>query len=108
MAHFERSPRRSLNNTQEYRVSMSGHNCRLQSKQYRLPKLRANSGIFLADPHGDPAYSWIKNTARSVDELQDYSRWRREAKPETRAARAGGFGAESPGDATRCGDWNGT
>lgn len=47
--------------------------------------LRVNSGIFLFDPHGDPAYSWIKNTARSVQELEDYSRWRREARPETRA-----------------------
>jgi adenylate kinase family enzyme len=30
--------------------------------------LRANSGIFLCDVHGDPAYSWIKNTARNVEE----------------------------------------
>jgi len=47
--------------------------------------LRANSGIFLFDPHGDPAYSWIKNTARSVEELEDFARWRRETRPETRA-----------------------
>ena len=46
--------------------------------------LRANSGIFLFDPHGDPAYSWIKNTARSVEELEDFARWRREARPETK------------------------
>jgi hypothetical protein len=46
--------------------------------------LRANSGIFLFDPHGDDAYRWIWNTARAVEELQDYSRWRREAKPESR------------------------
>lgn len=48
--------------------------------------LRANSSVFLFDPHGDPAYSWIKNTARSVEELEDYSRWRCEAKPQTKAA----------------------
>jgi hypothetical protein len=43
--------------------------------------LRANNGIFLFDPHFDPAYSWIPNTARSVEQLEDYSRWRREANP---------------------------
>jgi hypothetical protein len=43
--------------------------------------LRANNGVFVFDPHGDPAYSWIPNTARSVEELEDYSRWRREANP---------------------------
>ena len=48
--------------------------------------LLANDGVFLFDPHGDPAYSWIKNTARSVEELEDYSRWRREAKLQTKAA----------------------
>ncbi len=48
--------------------------------------LRANTGIFLFDPHGDDAYRWIRNTARSVEELEDYSRWRRETKPETRVA----------------------
>ena len=48
--------------------------------------LRANNGVLVFDPHGDPAYSWIKNTARSVEELEDYFRWRREAKPETKAA----------------------
>lgn len=49
--------------------------------------LHANDGVLLFCPHGDdPAYRWIQNTARSVDELEDYSRWRREAKPETRAA----------------------
>lgn len=42
--------------------------------------LRANDGAFVFDPHGDPAYSWIPNTARSIEELEDYSRWRREAK----------------------------
>jgi hypothetical protein len=47
--------------------------------------LRANNGIFLFDPHCDDAYYWIRNTARSVEELQDFSRWRREAKPQTRA-----------------------
>jgi hypothetical protein len=46
--------------------------------------LRANSGIFLFDPHGDDAYRWIRNTARDVEELEDYSRWRRAAKPESR------------------------
>jgi hypothetical protein len=43
--------------------------------------LRSNNGIFVFDPHGDPAYSWIPNTARSVEELEDYSRWWREANP---------------------------
>jgi hypothetical protein len=48
--------------------------------------LRANTGVFVFDPHGDDVYRWIRNTARSIGELDDYSRWRREAKPETRAA----------------------
>jgi hypothetical protein len=43
--------------------------------------LRANDGIFCFDPHGDEAYRWIPNTARSVEALEDYSRWRREANP---------------------------
>lgn len=43
--------------------------------------LRANNGVFLFDPHFDPAYSWIPNTARTIEQLEDYSRWRREAKP---------------------------
>lgn len=47
--------------------------------------LRTNDGVLCFDPHGDDAYRWIKNTARSIEELEDYSRWRREAKPETRA-----------------------
>jgi hypothetical protein len=43
--------------------------------------LRANSGIFCFDPHGDDAYRWIPNTARSIEALEDYYRWRREANP---------------------------
>ncbi len=43
--------------------------------------LRANNGVFVFDPHVDPAYSWIPNTARTAEELADYSRWRREANP---------------------------
>ena len=42
--------------------------------------LRANNGVFLFDPHFDSAYSWIPNTARSVEELENYTRWRREAR----------------------------
>jgi hypothetical protein len=48
--------------------------------------LRANDGVLVFDVHADDAYRWIRNTARSVEDLQDFSRWRREAKPETRAA----------------------
>jgi hypothetical protein len=48
--------------------------------------LRANNGVFVFDPHGDDAYRWIRNTARTLQQLQDYARWRREAKPETRCA----------------------
>jgi hypothetical protein len=33
------------------------------------------------DPHGDEVYRWLPNTARSVEALEDYSRWRREANP---------------------------
>lgn len=40
--------------------------------------LRANDAVFVFDPHGDPAYSWIPNTARTVEELNDYHRWFRE------------------------------
>ena len=43
--------------------------------------LKPNEGIFVCDPHGDDAYRWIPNTARSVEELEDYSRWRRAANP---------------------------
>jgi len=43
--------------------------------------LKANNGIFLFDPHFDPAYSWIPNTARDIEQLEDYSRWRRESNP---------------------------
>jgi len=43
--------------------------------------LRANNGVFVFDPHVDPAYSWIPNTARTAEELADYTRWRREANP---------------------------
>ncbi len=49
--------------------------------------LRASSGVFVFDSHVDPAYSWIRNTARSVEELEDYSRWHREAKPKLTALR---------------------
>lgn len=48
--------------------------------------LRAKRGIFLFDPHGDDAYRWIPNTARDVEQLEDYSRWRHAAKPESRVA----------------------
>jgi hypothetical protein len=47
--------------------------------------LKPNDGIFVFDPHGDDPYRWIRNTSRNVEELEDYSRWRREGKPETRA-----------------------
>lgn len=43
--------------------------------------LRKNNGVFVFDPHMDTAYSWILNTARTIEQLEDYSRWRREAKP---------------------------
>ena len=43
--------------------------------------LEANNGAFVFDPHGDDAYRWIKNTARTVQQLDDYARWHREAKP---------------------------
>jgi hypothetical protein len=43
--------------------------------------LKQKNGVLVFDPHGDPAYAWIPNTARAVEALEDYSRWRREAKP---------------------------
>lgn len=43
--------------------------------------LRANNGVFVFDPHVDAAYSSIPNMAHTVEELGDYSRWRREANP---------------------------
>jgi hypothetical protein len=43
--------------------------------------LRPNIAVFVFDPHGDPAYSWIPNTAQSVEQLNDYTRWCRESKP---------------------------
>lgn len=43
--------------------------------------LRPNIGVFVFDPHGDPAYSWIPNTARSIAQLEDYARWCRESRP---------------------------
>ena len=44
--------------------------------------LQANDGVFVFDPHVDPVYRWIKNKADSVEELEDYARWHREAKPD--------------------------
>jgi hypothetical protein len=41
--------------------------------------LRRNLAVFVFDPHGDPAYAWIRNTARSVEQLNDYRRWFRES-----------------------------
>ena len=46
--------------------------------------LKPNDGVFVFDPHGDDCYRFIPNTARSLEELEDFSRWRRVAKPETR------------------------
>jgi hypothetical protein len=43
--------------------------------------LKQRNGVLVFDPHGDPAYGWIPNTARAVEALKDYSRWTREAKP---------------------------
>lgn len=48
--------------------------------------LRANNGVLAFDPHADEIHNWIPNTARSVEELEDYSRWRHQAKPGTRTA----------------------
>jgi len=61
--------------------------------------LRANNGAFLFDPHYDPAYSWIPNTARTVEQLADYSRWHREAKPKRAAMRYVPDGRLDPYDA---------
>jgi hypothetical protein len=50
--------------------------------------LKANNGVFLFDPHGDDVYRQVfPNTARSVEELEDYSRWRRAANPRRVALR---------------------
>ncbi len=43
--------------------------------------LEEKSGVFVFDPHVDPAYRWIQNTARTMEQLVSYSRWHREAKP---------------------------
>jgi hypothetical protein len=43
--------------------------------------LEANNGVFVFDPHVDPAYRWIRNTAHAVEQLEDYARWHREARP---------------------------
>jgi len=49
--------------------------------------LGENDGALIFDPHGDDAYKGAApNTARSIDELEDYCRWRRESKPGTRTA----------------------
>ena len=61
--------------------------------------LKANNGIFSFDPHFDSAYLWISNTARSVEELGDYSRWHREAKPKRTALRYVPDGRLDPFDA---------
>ena len=44
--------------------------------------LRRNVAVFVFDPHGDSAYFWIPNTARTVEQLKDYTRWCRESKPQ--------------------------
>jgi hypothetical protein len=61
--------------------------------------LKANNGIFLFDPHFDPAYSWVPNTARTIEQVEDYRRWRREAKPERIAVRYVPDGRVDPFDA---------
>jgi DNA helicase HerA-like ATPase len=43
--------------------------------------LKQKNGVLVFDPHGDPAYAWIPNTARTIEELEDSARWVREAKP---------------------------
>ena len=47
--------------------------------------LKPQPGVLVYDPHCDEVYRFIPNTARSLEELDDFSRWRREAKPETRS-----------------------
>lgn len=37
--------------------------------------LKPELAVFVFDPHGDPAYSFISNTARSIEQLRDYRRW---------------------------------
>ena len=61
--------------------------------------LKDNDGVFCFDPHGDEAYRWIPNTARSLEELEDYSRWRREAKPKRTVIRYIPDGRLDPFDA---------
>jgi hypothetical protein len=43
--------------------------------------LKRNVAVFVFDPHGDEAYRWVPNTARSIEQLKDYQRWCRETKP---------------------------
>jgi hypothetical protein len=61
--------------------------------------LRKNNGVFVFDPHVDTAYSWIPNTARTIEQLDNYSRWRREAKPNRVALRYVPDGRLDPYDA---------
>lgn len=49
--------------------------------------LKANNGVFVFDPHVDDAYRWIPNTARTMEQLEDYSRWHQEVKPKLTALR---------------------
>jgi hypothetical protein len=49
--------------------------------------LKANNGVFVFDPHVDDVYRWLRNTARSRSQFEDYIRWCKEAKPERIACR---------------------
>jgi hypothetical protein len=61
--------------------------------------LQSNNGVFVFDPHGDDAYRGIPNTSRSVEELEDYRRWRRDANPKRIAVRYIPDGRLDPYDA---------
>lgn len=50
-------------------------------------RILESRAAFVFDPHCDPAYRWIQNTARTAEQLADYSRWHREAKPKLTALR---------------------
>ncbi|HVB33677.1 MAG TPA: hypothetical protein VNJ52_04785 [Patescibacteria group bacterium] len=65
--------------------------------------LKPHNGVFVFDPHGDDAYRWIPNTARDLEELEDYSRWYGEAKPQKSALRYVPDGRLDPFEALN--DW---
>jgi hypothetical protein len=86
--------KRGQANRQSARVDVTVRNRLILCVGYRgsgkstvASRILEDRAAFVFDPHCDPAYHWIQNTARTTEQLADYSRWHREAKPKVTALR---------------------